>query len=125
MDWKTARFVVNFLRVPGNEGEEDAANKAHKSDEKSVSISHAAGEIRERMKSMGLVREGASPFFSTSIPSESELDWCVPSIDMEAKVEDGWLSAGVFAPADMLDEGAVDRMIKEIKEELESVDGAE
>lgn len=56
-----------------------------------------------------------SPFLGEE--PDMEVSWCVPSVDVEAKLEDGGgVTVGVFAPEDMLGEEGVRRMLGEIKE---------
>lgn len=40
----------------------------------------------------------------------------LPTIDIEARVNDGWLVVGVFAPQDRLDQEGLRRMIVRVRE---------
>lgn len=44
-----------------------------------------------------------------------------PSIDIEAKVDNGYLGVGVFAPGDMLTESDADGVVRDIKSMLMSI----
>lgn len=44
-----------------------------------------------------------------------------PAIDVEARVADGHLGIGVFAPSDMLSEAQVDRVMDEMKSLMEGI----
>ena len=106
--------VVNFLKMPENEDD------IH--ERRGVSITHADSKTREQMRSSTEHMEATSPFLNDSSSSTSEgLDWCVPSLDIEAKVENGWLGMGVFVPRDILDEEAVGRFVEDLRWGLEGL----
>ena len=118
---KRVDFVVNFLKLPGAEDDGTGGDTERKDDAGGVRVSHADAEIREEMKARMEMPEARSPFLKNSIPADSKVEWCAPTIDVEAKVVDGWLDVGVFAPEDMLDEQAVKRIVEEIREGLEGL----
>ena len=117
-------FVVNFLKVPGSKEVFEHEDGAGRRDERRGRVRHADGKIREKMKEVSQEGEAASPFLDQSAPLKDKLEWCVPSIDVEAKIENGWLGVGVFAPEDMLDGSWAEEMIDEIKKASEEVERA-
>jgi hypothetical protein len=72
-----------------------------------------------------------SPFIESSHKTnmetqEAEAEWCLPSIDIEAKVTDEYLAVGVFTFQNRLD-GADESelLMRDLKERLELVVEAE
>lgn len=51
----------------------------------------------------------------------ANIDIMKPAIDMEAKVDQGYLGIGVFAPADMIDEAQADEIMDQMKGLMTSI----
>ena len=106
---------VNFLKLPDN----DATDKVgHMED--MVTMKHASGEARDRARGMSF-GDGLSPFIEGGQGSGEDLQWCTPSLDIEARIQLGQLSMGLFAPKDMLDDAELMAMMNEVKEMLEGI----
>ena len=123
-EWTGERldFVVNFLKVPGSGDDEKDEDEEQDAKQRRVRVRHADGEIKEEMRSMKHDRAAASPFLDDTAPSEAELECCIPTIDIEARLEDGWLGVGIFAPEGMMDEKGLDRLMEEIMERLDGME---
>ena len=119
---------INFLSLPddapGNKSTPNAVDGQ-------VRITHADVGSEERTTLLEL--EAPSPYLDGSEPRDVA-GWCLvsglkaflrggmklanisqPSIDIEAKVEDGYLGVGVFAPEDMLSKTSARGVMEELK----------
>ncbi|KAK5957388.1 NRPS [Knufia fluminis] len=116
---------VNFLRLPGEADDETGAHGGTRSTNAEVVVRHAEGEARERAK--GLMEgngnaEVVSPYVGGSTGDDQLADWCLPALDVEAKIDkSGHLGVGMFAPGDMFDAEEVQRLMGQVKEVLEGL----
>ena len=107
-DWTGVKIdcFVNFVPRMGDGSEDDdmCGDGDGETNEMARLVSYPY-ESRDGALRQG--RELTSPFLGSQM--EKELPWCLPSVDVEAKLEDGGgLTMGIFAPADKLgDEGAM------------------
>ncbi|KAK5238177.1 hypothetical protein LTR47_001270 [Exophiala xenobiotica] len=117
-DWTGVKVdtFVNFLSLPGsindNTGETTGVSDL---EGQKGRVKHANTD--QRVMSHRTVAEGPSPFLSGQRGSTqaSTLKWCSPAIDIEAKVADGYLGVGVFAPEDMLSEDQVEGVMEDMR----------
>ncbi|MBA7493800.1 hypothetical protein ES702_04365 [subsurface metagenome] len=110
---------VNFLRLP--DAEVGTVRTKEQSDT-DVEIEHAEGELRERAKALIQVDKAASPFVQGGVVDEDSTEWCLPALDVEAKIDgQGNLAVGMFAPGDMFDEGRVKKLMDELRSLLQGV----
>ncbi|KAJ9615572.1 hypothetical protein H2200_001647 [Cladophialophora chaetospira] len=103
---------VNFLSLPDSEDDIGARNHP----ESTVQIVHAKVDREQKVRFENLATP--SPFVEDTIQDPDSIEWCLPGIDIEAKVEDGYLGMGVFAPDDMLSEDEVTTMMEEMRKLL-------
>ncbi|OQU93721.1 amino acid adenylation domain-containing protein [Cladophialophora immunda] len=96
---------VNFLSLPDNA--EEALPSGDPSSE--IRVTHAEMTPEQKDRAQGL--DAPSPFINGMEVDADTTRWCMPAIDIEAKVEDGYLDMGVFAPEDMLSEDEVTGMM--------------
>lgn len=110
---------INFLRLPDVEAG-TVRTKTQSGSE--VEIRHAEGELREHAKALVRVEESISPYVREENVNEDDTRWCLPALDVEAKIDgDGTLAVGMFAPRDMFDEEGVSRLMEELRIALEDV----
>ncbi|ETN44334.1 uncharacterized protein HMPREF1541_10514 [Cyphellophora europaea CBS 101466] len=115
-EWTGVRVgcVVNWLSLPGGEdaetGKEDrlvwhaseevrAEMAAGQGSEPVVTITGERGPGQEQEK-----EQERSPFLDDGgrKPDPQSIEWVVPTVDVEAKVEDGYLAMGLFSHEDLL-----------------------
>ncbi|RMZ88390.1 hypothetical protein DV736_g4383, partial [Chaetothyriales sp. CBS 134916] len=72
--------------------------------------------VRDLLAGGGQLDKASSPFSALSdrLGKEQDMEWVLPSVDIEAKVEDGALGVGVFSPADMLDQSGVEGLMAKL-----------
>lgn len=111
--------VINFLKLPSADPSTDPLGVSRF--EETTTIEHATGEAREIAQQLGDI-EQKSPFVQE--PKADGLEWCLPTLDVEAKVdEDGQLAVGLFAPVDMFDEERLKGIIGDLRKILNGVSG--
>ncbi|OAG45698.1 hypothetical protein AYO21_00334 [Fonsecaea monophora] len=98
---------VNFLSLPSDEDSSSSGDQAS-----NVRITHAETSGKKD-KFEGV--DAPSPFMDGMECNADSTKWCLPAIDIEARVEDGYLDMGVFAPEDMLSEDEVSRVMDEMR----------
>lgn len=111
--------VVNFLKLPQAEPSMEPLGVSKFVE--TASINHATGEAKETAQQLDdVVRK--SPFMQGGKMKVEELEWCLPTFDVEAKVdEEGQLAVGMFAPEDMADEKKLQEMMVKLRGFLVSV----
>ncbi|OAL25213.1 hypothetical protein AYO22_05090 [Fonsecaea multimorphosa] len=99
--WTGVRLdtFVNFLSLPSDDRRDSLSSGDQSS---KVKVTHA--EMSPEQKSRLQEFDAASPFINGMKVNADTTKWCLPAIDIEAKIEDGHLGMGVFAPIDMLSE---------------------
>ncbi|KAK5045137.1 hypothetical protein LTR84_009470 [Exophiala bonariae] len=139
---------VNFLALPENDaGDREEDNGEGKAggvtSDDAVSVTHI--QVDREMKDAAAKMKESSPLFNEDVEKGlASYDWCMvsetssinsydvlrsdtnkfrlqPSIDVEAKVSNGYLGIGVFSPQGMLTEDDVKEVIKYIKDVVMSV----
>ncbi|OAP63710.1 hypothetical protein AYL99_02937 [Fonsecaea erecta] len=88
---------VNFLSLPTDDPE-GAQSSGDQSGEVKVTHADMSPEQKDGFQEL----DTPSPFLNGMAVDADTTKWCLPAIDIEAKVEDGYLDMGVFAPVDML-----------------------
>jgi hypothetical protein len=128
-------WCVNFL--PGGRGAGESIEGEEGNEDEDMYGDGDGGEMSRKVKLLPFpyekrgdaalgqrhIRDLTSPFFTEPSGSVEEMPWCVPSVDVEAKLESGGgLTVGVFAPEDALggneEEGAVERVLREVRDVL-------
>eukprot|EP01099_Mayorella_cantabrigiensis_P005826 TRINITY_DN4728_c0_g1_i1.p1 TRINITY_DN4728_c0_g1~~TRINITY_DN4728_c0_g1_i1.p1 ORF type:complete len:232 (-),score=17.54 TRINITY_DN4728_c0_g1_i1:161-856(-) len=106
---------LNFLSLPGTEGlDSDDGIRPENGDEvNKVSITHA--QLSREEKDKLVIAEASSPFINNAPKNSRRMEWCLPSIDIEAKIDNGHLGIGVFAPEDMLSQEEAEKMIDDME----------
>ncbi|KIV84887.1 hypothetical protein PV11_00637 [Exophiala sideris] len=102
---------INFLSLPQKEQEESETSASAVAQE--VRVTHAKLTADEKSHLEGL--EGASPFGENGSVLTDAAEWCLPAIDIEARVSDGYLGVGVFAPDDMLSANQAENLMKDMR----------
>ncbi|EXJ88439.1 hypothetical protein A1O1_05369 [Capronia coronata CBS 617.96] len=126
---------VNFLALPDNDSSDRSVEGIELPSEadnpnqqgpgtgdssQQVKVTHAQLDPKDKSQLEHHV-EAASPFLNGSKQQESTTEWRLPAIDIEAKVADGYLGIGVFAPQDMLDASQVDWIMEQMNSLLMSI----
>jgi len=101
---------VNFLTLPSDDEEDEAAEIQAG---RQVKVTHA--KLDPDLKAAPQDHAKSSPFLKDTDKTTNVSKWCLPAIDIEAKVEDGYLGMGVFTPEDMLSEGEITNLMDEMK----------
>jgi aryl carrier-like protein len=122
-------WLVNFLPTAGDDEEHEDRTRDNDGD----MYDHGNGDIREEVKLVPYPYERRdkdtgnvgkrlmSPLLTSQTDLDRQMPWCVPGVDVEAKLEaGGGLTIGVFAPEDMLDQEGVWWVLGEIREVLEN-----
>lgn len=103
--------VVNFLKLPAADSSTDPLGVSRF--EETTSIEHATGQDKETAQHLGEMNQ-KSPFMPGT--QAEDLEWCVPTLDVEAKVdEDGQLAIGLFAPKDKVDEKKLSGIMDQLR----------
>ncbi|KIW17100.1 hypothetical protein PV08_04291 [Exophiala spinifera] len=113
---------VNFLSLPSDDdnNDDDVDSNAQRV-EQQVQVTHANVDPDARDKFSEL--DNPSPFANDSgLASQEAAKWCLPAVDIEAKVIDGNLGIGVFAPNDMLSSDQAERIIDEMRRLMLDID---
>ena len=104
---------VNFIKMP--EDVVETWSHSH------VQITHATLTKQQEAFAKEVVDDEVSPYINEEGLGE-EAAWCVPSLDVELKVNtDDTLALGLFAPNDLLDSGQLDAMRLSIRQDLEEI----
>lgn len=118
--------VVNWLGLPDGEETEQGENEGEEM------VWHASEEVKREMgvdvhagDEVGEAMDRPSPFMGDDkAPQGEDTAWVVPSIDIEAKIEDGYLTMGLFGPEDLVGGGAgVQSWFRAVKQGLARVEG--
>ncbi|KAL2444536.1 Nonribosomal peptide synthase sidC [Exophiala dermatitidis] len=115
---------VNFLSLPAEshdydydsaaEIETQAGTPSHSARQEEVKIRHADRDVDQNQLEE---TEPVSLFLKDSAQYKHTTEWCLPAIDIEAKVtdDDEHLGIGIFAPSDMISEEQVDYIMGQIR----------
>ncbi|KAJ4522588.1 NRPS [Exophiala dermatitidis] len=112
---------VNFLSLPADSNSDDGDSAAFDAREgtESLSAGRKAVQVRHADVDQNQLEdtEPVSPFLKDSAQHNHTTGWCLPAIDIEAKVtdDDEHLGIGIFAPSDMLSEEQVDYIMGQIR----------
>ena len=135
-EWTGVRlnWFVNFLPTAGDDEEHEDGDRNGDGD----MYGHGNGDMRAEVKLLPYPYERrdedtgnvgqhlTSPLLASQTDPDSQMPWCVPGVDVEAKLEaGGGLTIGVFAPEDTLDQERVRWVLGEIREVLENDGGVE
>ncbi|KAK5092060.1 hypothetical protein LTR70_009071 [Exophiala xenobiotica] len=122
----TLDCYVNFLKLPRQDDQtvEQSGDDGLRVD-KGVTVRHAEGEMRDLAKEL-LEGKGEaktiSPYIEGAMEDKQVEEWCLPALDVEAKVDGtGHLAVGMFVPEDMFSGGDVQEMMNEVKAMLEGL----
>lgn len=106
---------VNFLRLPDNETEIGTSERETGT---GVVIRHADGEARGQARRLISNDAGISPFVDDEALDE-EIGWCLPAVDVEAKVdENGNLALGIFAAGGLMNEEEARNFVEQLQSML-------
>jgi len=116
----TLDCYMNFLKLPGQDDqavEHDGDNKTSLDEE--VVVRHAEGAMRDRATELANDKgeaEPISPFIEGNMEIARAEDWCLPALDVEAKLDGtGHLGVGMFVPGDMFSAEDVQGMMDDVK----------
>ncbi|KAK4938609.1 NRPS protein [Elasticomyces elasticus] len=102
---------INFLSLPQKEQAEFETSANAVAQE--VRVTHAKLTADEKSHLEGI--DAPSPFGAIDNGLTHAAEWCLPAIDVEARVSDDYLGIGVFAPDDMLSANQAEDLMKDMR----------